>query len=52
MAIEELKSIFRPLTIRRERDQDDARKGKKRPAPPKERTEETDPEKGKVDIEV
>lgn len=54
MAIEELKSIFRPVVIRRERDSDSSRRGRKNPPPPpgEERQEAPDPDKGKVDIRV
>jgi len=53
MAIEELKSIFRPVEIRREKIADSSRRGRKNPPPPEEEKEEApDPEKGKVDIRV
>jgi hypothetical protein len=52
MAIEELKGIFRAVTIRREKDADSSRRGNKRPPPPKKEEETPDPEKGKVDIKV
>jgi hypothetical protein len=52
MAIEELKSIFRPVAIRRERDADSSRRGRKGPPPPEEKEEPPDPEKGKIDIRV
>jgi len=52
MAIEELKGIFRPLAIRRDKDADTSRRGNKRPPPPKEKDEEPDPERRKVDIKV
>ena len=52
MAIEELKSIFRSVTIRREKDADPSRRERKRPPPPEDKDETTNPEKGKVDIKV
>jgi hypothetical protein len=52
MAIEELKSIFRPVVIRRGKDADSSRRGRKHPPPPEEKEEAPDPEKGKVDIRV
>jgi hypothetical protein len=52
MAIEELKGIFRSVTIRREKDADSSRRERKTPPPPEEKGETTDPGKGKVDIRV
>ena len=52
MAIEELKSIFPGITIRREKDAVASRRGKKRPPPPKKGDEDPDPDKGTVDIEA
>ena len=52
MAIEELKSIFQSVTIRREKDADASRRDKKRPPPPKKGEEDPDPGKGAVDIKV
>jgi hypothetical protein len=52
MAIEELKGIFRTVTIRREKDADSSRRGNKRPPPQKKEDEKPDPGKGKVDIKV
>ncbi|MBI5575314.1 MAG: hypothetical protein HY896_03005 [Deltaproteobacteria bacterium] len=52
MAIEELKSIFRPIAFRREKDENSSRRGKKRPAPPKEKDAEPEPGKRNVDIKV
>jgi hypothetical protein len=52
MAIEELKSIYRPVTLRREKDADSSRRERKGPPPPQEKDETTDPDKGKVDIKV
>jgi len=52
MAIEELKSIFQGVTIRREKDADVSRRGKKRPPPPKKGDEDPDSDKGTVDIKV
>lgn len=52
MAIEELKSIFQGVTIRREKDDDASRRGKKRPPPPKKGVEDPDPGKGTIDIKV
>lgn len=52
MAIEELKRIFQGVTIRREKDADASRHGKKRPPPPKKGDEDPDPDKGTVDIKV
>jgi len=50
MAIEELKSIFPIITLRREKDADASRRGKKRPPPPKKEDEDPDSDKGTVDI--
>ncbi len=52
MAIEELKSIFQGVTIRREKNADASRRGKKRPPPPKKGEEDPDADKGTVDIKV
>lgn len=52
MPIEELKSIFQGVTIRREKDADTSRREKKRPPPPKKGDEDPDPDKGTVDINV
>ena len=52
MAIEELKSVFRPVTLRREKDADSSRRERKGPPPPKEKDEPAEPGKGKVDIQV
>jgi hypothetical protein len=52
MAIEELKSVFRPVTIRRERDAEDPRRRKKEPPPRDDGDEPPAGERGKVDIRV
>lgn len=52
MAIEELKSIFHGVTIRREKDADASRRRKKRPPPPKEEGEDSDSGKRTIDIKV
>lgn len=52
MAIEELKSVFQGVTVRREKDADASPRGKKRPSPPKKVDEDPDSDKGTVDIEV
>ena len=50
MAIEELKSIFPVITIRRGKDADASRRGKKRPPPPKKEDEDPDADKRTLDI--
>ena len=52
MAIEELKSVFRAVVIRREKDADSSRRNRKGHPPPEEKEETPEPEKGKVDIRV
>jgi len=52
MAIEELKSVFRPVSVRREKDAESSRRGRKQPPPPKEPEESEPEEKRKVDIKV
>lgn len=52
MAIEELKSIFQGVTIRREKDADASRRGKKRPPPAKKGDEDPDADRSTVNIKV
>jgi hypothetical protein len=50
--IEELKSIFRPVAFRKEKDGTSSRRGKKRPPPPETKDEAPEPGKQSVDIKV
>jgi len=52
MAIKELSGVYRPVTIRREKEDGSPRRRDKRPPPPKEEDARPDPEKRTIDIKA